>query len=311
MSERYDLIAVGAGPAALSVGLYGSRFGIRTLVLGETLGGLASEAVLVENYPGVQGRPGSEIVEVMKQQCEKAGADIILSERVNSINIEERTLKLQTGRETYEADAVVLATGCCHRKLGVPGEKELYGKGVSYCAVCDGMFFRGKRVAVIGGGNAAAMEALFLTEIADKVFMIHRRDSLRADGVMKKRVEESGIDVLWSRRLIEIEGDKKVDHLVLEDARSGENETLDVDGCFISIGESPETDFAGKAGIELDEKCFIVVNSKQETNIPGVYAAGDVTGGVCQIGVAVGEGISAATNAYLYITGGWYGANSD
>ncbi len=307
MHNDFDLIAVGAGPAGLSVGIYGGRFGISTLVIGETLGGLAAEAVLVENYPGVESCRGMALVEKIRDQCDSAGAEILLGERVDSISVDSRPFRVNTAEAEYRAGALVLATGCRHRELGVPGEKEFYGRGVSYCAVCDGMFFKGRRVVVIGGGNSAAMEALYLKEIAGKVFMVHRRKSLRADRIMKRRVENSRVELLWQRRVKKIVGEDRVEGVVLEDVETGEVEDLDVDGVFISVGETPSTGYAVKGGIETDDTGFVKVDRDQQTNVPGVYAAGDVTGGVRQIGVAVGEGITAATNAYLQVSGGYYG----
>jgi len=285
MHNDFDLIAVGAGPAGLSVGIYGGRFGISTLVIGETLGGLAAEAVLVENYPGVESCRGMALVEKIRDQCDSAGAEILLGERVDSISVDSRPFRVNTAE----------------------AEKEFYGRGVSYCAVCDGMFFKGRRVVVIGGGNSAAMEALYLKEIAGKVFMVHRRKSLRADRIMKRRVENSRVELLWQRRVKKIVGEDRVEGVVLEDVETGEVEDLDVDGVFISVGETPSTGYAVKGGIETDDTGFVKVDRDQQTNVPGVYAAGDVTGGVRQIGVAVGEGITAATNAYLQVSGGYYG----
>lgn len=307
MSNNYDLVIVGAGPAGLSAGLYGARLGLRTLIIGETLGGMAAEAALVENYPGIERSSGMEIAERMRRQCESAGAEILLAEKVERLDLTGKRKKAMTHSVIFESDALVLATGCTHKDLGVPGEEEFRGRGVSYCAVCDGVFFKGKRVLVVGGGNTAAMEALYLGQIAGKVFMVHRRSELRADSVLKGRVRDSAVEVLWNRQVKEIQGDNLVNRVVLLDTEKGDEISLEVDGVFIAVGEVPKTAYAKKAGVVTIDAGFIEVNRKQETNIDGVYAAGDMTGGVKQIGVATGEGITAAINAYLYITGGWYG----
>jgi thioredoxin reductase (NADPH) len=310
MAEDRDLIVVGAGPAGLAAGLYGSRLGLQTVVVGETLGGMASEAWLVENYPGVESMRGMELAERMRRQAEDAGAEFLVPERVERLELQGEKKRAVCGSSTLRSDAVIVATGCCHRTLGIPGEAEFRGRGVSYCAVCDGVFFKGRKVLVVGGGNTAAMEALYLREIAAKVTMAHRRGDLRADAKLKSRVLSSGIEVLWNKQVVKIQGEKLVNGVVLRDAGTGAEMQLPVDGVFIAVGESPQSHVAKNAGVVTTEEGFIQVNRRQETNVKGVYAAGDVTGAVHQIGVAVGEGITAAINAYLHIMGGWYGSET-
>jgi thioredoxin reductase (NADPH) len=307
MNHDHDLLVIGAGPAGFAAGLYGSRMGLRTVLIGEVSGGMMSEAWIVENYPGVDSIRGIDLAEKMQNHAGSMGLELIIPERVSKIDSTECGFTAITESGTHNATAVVLATGCCHRTLDVAGEEEFKGKGVSYCAVCDGVFFKGRKVAVIGGGNTAAMEALYLNETAGKVFLVHRRDDLRADAKLKSEVLEGGIDTVWSKRVKEIRGDGLVKELLLEDVSDGSETVLEVDGVFIAVGESPQSQLGKDLGIETDETGFIKVDREQKTNIEGIYAAGDVTGGVHQIGVAVGEGISAAVNAYLYITGGWYG----
>ncbi len=307
MSQDCDLAVVGAGPAGLSAGLYGARLGIRTILIGEVAGGLAAEAWLVENYPGVEAIRGLELVDRMRRQAESAGLRTIIPETVVRLDLGRESKRVVTASDEIRSDAVIIATGCTHKGLGVPGEERFRGRGVSYCAVCDGVFFRGSRVMVVGGGNAAAMEALYLRQIAGKVFMAHRRSDLRADAVLKQRVLDSGIEMLWNKQVVEIQGEKDVDRVVLQDTGDGRIMSIEVDGVFIAVGEVPRSELARDAGVSTDEEGFIVVNRRQETNVPGVYAAGDITGGVHQIGVAVGQGITAAVNAYLHVTGGWYG----
>jgi thioredoxin reductase (NADPH) len=310
MSNDRDLVIVGAGPAGLAAALYGSRLGLRTLAIAETLGGMAGEASWVENYPGVDGESGIDLVERMRKQCESAGAELLLGERVEGLDLAgtRKCAIVQSG--SFESDAVILASGCSHRRLGIPGEEEFSGRGVSYCAVCDGVFFKGKRVLVVGGGNTAAMEALFLEDIAGEVFMAHRKSDLRADAVLKRRVLDGSVQVLWRKEVEEISGDGVVTHAILRDTATDDVARLEVDGIFVAVGKDPVTGFAKEAGIATADGGFIDVNRKQETNIRGVYAAGDVTGGIHQIGVAVGEGITAAMNAYLYVRGGWYGSRN-
>jgi len=307
MSRECDLTVVGAGPAGLAAGLYGARLGLRTVLIGEVVGGLAAEAWLVENYPGVEPIRGPDLVDRMQRQAESAGLKMLAPETVERLDLEGDRKGAMTASEELWSHAIVIATGCSHRSLGVPGEEKFRGRGVSYCAVCDGVFFKGGRVLVVGGGNTAAMEALYLKQIAGKVFMAHRRSDLRADAALKQRVLDGGIEMLWNKQVVEIQGENQVSRVVLRDAQGRGDVCIDVDGVFIAVGESPQSGLAGGAGVTLDHEGFIVVNRKQETNLPGVYAAGDVTGGVHQIGVAAGQGITAAVNSYLYITGGWYG----
>ncbi len=307
MPNNHDLVVLGAGPAGLSAGLYGSRMGLRTVLVGEALGGMAAEAWVVENYPGVERMRGIELVEKMQQQAQSAGLEVVVPERVERLELVDGRIRTTSVSASFESDALVLATGCCHKMLGVPGEEEFKGRGVSYCAVCDGVFFRGRNVAVVGGGNTAAMEALYLREIAGKVHIVHRRGDLRADAMLKRKILEGGVNLLWHKEVKEIRGGNVVKDLRLLDRKSGEESSLQVDGVFIAVGESPQSQLGREIGIKTTKDGFIEVNRKQETNIEGIYAAGDITGGVHQIGVAVGEGITAAMNAYLHIMGGWYG----
>lgn len=307
MTERYDLTIVGAGPAGLSASIHGARMGLKTLVLGEVLGGMAAENALIENYPGFAQISGFELSMKMREQADRYGAVIRYPERVEALSLEGIKKEVKTGQMSFSSKAVIVATGCTHRKLGVPGEEKFRGRGVSYCAACDGPLFKGKRVMVVGGGNSAVTETLYLTGVAGKVYLVHRRDDLRADAVLKKRVLESDVEILWKSQVRSIEGDDVVRHVRVLDGEAGRERIVDVDAVFASIGEVPQSELAAKAGVETDSEGYIHVNRRQETNIEGVYAVGDVAGGVRQIGTAVGEGITAAVNAYLYIVGGWYG----
>jgi len=304
--EHYDIIIVGSGPAGLSAAIYSARFGLKTLVLGETLG-LASEATIIENYPGFKKISGFELMEKIREQAEEAGATIKTPETVTELDLKNKVKKVKTTNKTYTCEAIIIATGCTHQKLNIPGEEEFRGKGVSYCATCDGPLFKDKKVAVVGGGNSAIAAALYLKDLASKVSLIHRREDFRADQILKKRVLDSNIELILNSEVKSIEGKDFVEKILVVNNKTGEKRLVEVDGVFIYVGEKPQSELAKKAGVLVDKEGFIVVNRKQETNLEAVYAAGDVTGNVRQIGTAVGEGITAAVNAYLYLKGGWYG----
>ncbi|MFH1328700.1 MAG: thioredoxin-disulfide reductase [Candidatus Bathyarchaeota archaeon] len=306
MSEDYELIIIGSGPAGLAAGIYSARKETRTLIISDMRGGKAAEACLVENYPGFMQISGLELTEKMREQAEKWGATVHDLEVALKLDLNEKKKEVKTNKGTYASDAIIIATGCTHTKLDVPGEKEFTGKGVSYCATCDGPLFRGKKTMVIGGGNSAAIEALYLKDIANKVYLVHRKDDLRADAVFKRKIAENNVEVLWNSEVKAIEGDQVVKRVRVFDNKTNEEKMVDVDGVFIYIGEAPRNEISSEAGILVDDESYIVVNKKQETNIEAVFAAGDVTGGVRQIGTAVGEGITAAVNACLYIRGGIY-----
>ena len=306
MVVKYDAIVIGSGAAGLAAGIYTSRMGLKTLILGEILGGQASEAAIVENYPGIEAITGVELAETMMRQATNFGAVLKMPEKVTALHLEGKAKGVESVGNEYEASAIIVATGASHKKLKVAGEEEFRGKGVSYCATCDGPFFRNKPVAVVGGGNTAVTEALYLSSIASKVYLIHRRDKLRADKTYASKIMKSGVSFLWDTEVIEILGDKFVKGLSLINNKTLQDFVIDVRGVFVSIGHKPESALAKKAGISIDENDLILVNGRQETNIPGVFAAGDVCPSVRQVSSAVGQGVTAAVNAYLYVVGGWY-----
>jgi len=308
MTVRTDVVIIGGGPAGLAAGIYTSRLGLETILLEKTaLGGQVAVSPFIENYPGFVSITGPELTKKFIEHAETMGVQFRVPEEVIKLDLKGEIKRIYTDKDTYEADAVIIATGAARRKLNVPGEKEFSGKGVSYCAVCDGSFFRGKVVAVVGGGNTAVSEALHLTQLVKKLYVIHRRDDFRAELAMKQRLLESANVVpLWNTVVEAIKGDEVVRKLVLRNLKNNEVFDIEVDGVFIAIGYVPNSKLAAEAGVMVDEKGYIIVNKKQETNIKGVYAAGDVTGGVMQIGVAVGEAIVAAMSAFEYVTGGWY-----
>jgi len=305
--EHWDLIVIGAGPAGLTAGLYGARSGLTTLVLEEKIpGGAASETPLVENYPGFEGISGRELVEKMTEQCRKVGAKINELERVVQLDLKDEK-KVKTDRAAYAASAVIIASGCHYRSLQVPGEEKFRGRGVSYCAVCDGAFFKGGRVLVVGGGNSAVCSAIYLANLASDVKLAHRRAQLRAEEALAKDLQAQKVEVLWNMELKEVKGDVKVRGAVLTNNKTGETREIAVDGVFFQVGETPNSEIAKSAGVKTGKEGSIVVDNRQRTNIEGVYAAGDVTNGpVRQIGTAVGEAIVAATEAFGYIKRPYY-----
>ncbi len=301
--ENWDLIIIGAGPAGLTAGIYGARSGLKTLILEEKIpGGAAAESPLIENYPGFPSISGQDLIEKMVEHCKKFEISINELEKVIKLDFKGERKVVKTDRAMYSVPAVIIASGCHYRELGVPGENKFRGRGVSFCAVCDGAFFKGKKVIVIGGGNSAAVSARYLSNLTDDVKLAHRRDQLRAEEALVKDLQERNVEILWNTELKKIIGDVKVKNAVLFNNKTGESREMEVDGVFIQVGEVPNNQFAEEAGIELDKGGYIIVDERQRTNIDGVYAAGDVTNGpVKQIGTAVGQAILAATEAFSQI----------
>ncbi|HIP65318.1 MAG TPA: thioredoxin-disulfide reductase [Pyrodictium sp.] len=303
----YDVVVVGGGPAGLTAALYAARYMLSVVVITERIGGQMAEAGWIENYPGIPRIVGPELAKRFEEHVKRYNVPIILDTVVDVLRDGELfVVKLTSGVE-LKGRTIILAMGVRKRRLGVPGELEFLGRGVSYCAPCDAPLFRGKRVAVVGGGDSAASAALLLAEYADKVYIVHRRDQLRVQPLYRKLLDENPrIEVLYNRVVKRICGDKVVRKLVLENTVNGQIEELNVDGVFIEIGAEPPTDFAKKLGLEVDDKGYIKVRDDMSTNIPGVFAAGDCTnafGGVKQIIVAAAMGAIAATSAYKYLLG--------
>jgi len=300
----WDLIIIGAGPAGLSAAIYAARMGLDVLVVEKGLaGGLLLEVPFIENYPGFpKGVSGPDLAKLMAEQARSSGAEIRELEEAVELDLRGDVKAVRTSKASYEARAVLIATGSSHRKLGVPGEEEFRGRGVSYCGLCDGPLFKGKRVLVVGGGNAAATTALFLSDLASEVLLVHRRDVLRAEEALVRRLAEKGIKLILNSVVVAIEGDEVVRAVRLRNVKTGEERSLEVDGVFIQIGEVPNSELAARAGVEVDERGFIIVDVRQRTNLPGVYAAGDVTNHpVKQVATAVSQGIVAAVEAYGFI----------
>ena len=301
--ERWDSIIVGAGPAGLTAGIYGARSGLRTLILEEKVaGGVAAESPLIENYPGFPSVSGRELADKMLEHCRKFGVEIHEMEGVVELELGGKPKIARTGKTSYEAPAVIIASGCHHAELGVPGEKEFLGRGVSYCAVCDGHLFRRKKVLVIGGGNSAAESALYLSDLASGVRLVHRKDRLRAEDAIVEDLREKKIDLVLNTELKRITGDTNVERAVLFNNATGRTEEVGVDGVFILVGEVPNSEIAKRAGVKTDGFGYILTDERQRTNLEGVYAAGDVTAcPVKQVGTAVGQAIVAAIDAYGYV----------
>lgn len=306
--EQWDLIIIGGGPAGLTAGIYGARSGLKTLILEEkTLGGATAESPLIENYPGFPAITGQELVSKMAEHCRKFGVTIKEIEGALELDLSSEKKTVKTDQASYSAFSVIIATGCHYRKLGVSGENEFRGRGVSYCAVCDGAFFKEKRVLVVGGGNSAATSALYLSNVASSVKLVHRRDQLRAEEALFRNLQERNVEFLWNTVAKEIKGDVKVRSVVVYNNKTGKTREIEVDGVFVQVGEVPNSQIAIQAGVKVDEGGYIIVNERQRTNIAGVYAAGDVTNGsVKQVGTAVGQAIVAATESFGYIKRPYY-----
>ena len=306
--EHWDLIIIGAGPAGLTAGLYGARSGLKTLVLDEKMpGGAAADTPLVENYPGFEAISGRDLADKMAEQCKKVGAKIHELEKVVELGLKGEKKIVKTTRTVYTASAVIIASGSRYISLGVPGETEFRGRGVSYCTLCDGAFFKWRNVLVVGGGNSAVVSARYLANIASNVKLAHRKDQLRAEEALVKNLIAQGVELMWNTELKEVKGDTKVKGVVLVNNRTGETREINVDGVFVQVGETPNSQIAKEAGIKVDKAGYIVVDNRQRTNLSGIYAAGDVTNcPVKQIGTAVGQAIVAANEAFGYIKRPYY-----
>ena len=305
--DEFELVIIGGGPAGLTAAIYGGRMGLKTaLYEGKGFGGLAGTAPKIENYPGFSSINGLELTEKMREQAESWGTTFFYNE-VSGINPKEMTITTYGG--DTKSKAIIIATGSKHLTLGLPNEFELVGNGISYCATCDGPLFRDQEVAAVGGGNAAGLEVIYLSGIARKVYLIHRRHCMRAEACIADEVDSlDNVFPMYNSTIEEaITENDKLGSLKIKNIETDEISNISVNALFIAIGVEPQSDLAKKAGIELDDDNCIKVNKDQETNLPGIYAAGDVTGGIRQVTTAVGEGTTAAMNAYLYIKQGWYG----
>jgi thioredoxin reductase (NADPH) len=303
MSKLYDVIIIGGGPAGLTAGIYSSRNKRSTLLIEKGLiGGNINEAEKVDNYPGFPaGISGMELTSLMHQQALLYGTEVI-NDDVTGIKAEDKVKTVQTYQGDFSSKALIIAGGSERQKLNAPGEKEYTGKGVSYCATCDAPFFRDKKVAIVGGGNAALYEALHIAKFASTVNVIHRRDQLRATPVVQdKAFAEPKIEFIWNTVVKEVMGDTFVRKLKLADVNTGKESFLELDGVFVAIGLIPNTSYL-KGIIDMDEKGSVIVNSKMETSVPGIFAAGDIrVNSIRQVIAAAGDGAVAAVSASNFI----------
>ena len=299
--DKYDIVIIGAGPGGLTAGIYAGRQGTKNLIIDRDLaGGIGREVPEMENYPGFDKISGLELVEKMKSQ---AIANCDLKENENVLNIQKTdddTYKfiIKTDKDNYQSKTIILATGSSHRHLNVKGEEEFIGKGVSYCATCDGFFFAGRDIAMVGGGNSALQEAIYLKNLGANVTIIHRRDEFRAQKHLQNIVKKENINVVYNATVEEIKGDMLVESIVLKDTKTGELSELPVNGVFISVGYEPHIELAEQLGVNLDQTGHIIIDKNQKTNVDYVYAIGDVCVGLKQWVVACGEGAVAATSAF-------------
>jgi thioredoxin reductase (NADPH) len=307
--ESWELVIVGAGPAGLAAGIYAVRSGLKTVVLEEKVaGGTVVDAPLIENYLGLNRTSGMDLAQRMVTHCRDVGVVIREFEGVVNLDLKGEKKTVKTNKTNHESRAVIVASGSHYRALNVPGEKEFRGRGVSYCGICDGPLFRGKRVLVVGGGNSAVITALYLGDLASEVKVAHRRDVFRAEeALVKGLLEKKNVQVLWNSEVKEIKGERLVNKVILLDNQTRQIQELLVDGVFVQVGEDPNSQLAKEAGVAVDEDGYIIVDLLQRTNVAGVFAAGDVTNHpVKQVGAAVGQGITAAVEAYGFVRRPYY-----
>jgi len=303
-NKTHDLIIIGAGPAGLSASVYASRYGIQHVVIGSLLGGQISETHLIDNYLGIEDATGFDFSQRIGKHAQKYGVEIVPA-KVNKIEKENAQFNLELeGGKKITAKTILLATGTKRKNLGVPGEEEFLGKGVSHCATCDGFFYKNKTVAVIGGSDSAAGAAVYLADIAEKVYLVYRKENLRCEPFWQKLIEQNTkIEVVYNTNLTEITGQCKVEKINLDTEYKNSSE-IKVDGAFIEIGSDPNIDFAKDLNLAVDEKNYIQIKSDGATSVAGVWAAGDTTNGsdkFRQVITAAAEGAIAARSIFNYL----------
>ena len=298
-----NVIIIGSGPAGLTAALYTAREDFKPLVItGVEAGGQLLLTTTVENFPAFpEGIYGSELIDLMRKQAEKFGARFV-GDNVVSIDLKSKPFKVKTQSQEYESHSIIIATGASAKWLGIPSEKNFIGKGISSCATCDAPFFKKKDVAIVGGGDTAMEDSLFLTKFVNSVTIIHRRDSFRASKIMQERVKNNPkIKIIWNSVVEEIKGDPKVESITIKDVNSGEKSDMKIDGLFVAIGYKPNTDFL-KGSLDLDEAGYIITQDEVKTKIDGVYVAGDVADHVYRQAVtAAASGTKAALEVRAYL----------
>ncbi len=298
-----NVIIIGSGPAGLTAALYTAREDFNPLVItGVEAGGQLLLTNIVENFPAFpEGIYGSELIDLMRKQAEKFGARFI-GDNVVSIDLKSRPFKVKTQSQEYESHSIIIATGASAKWLDIPSEKNFIGKGISSCATCDAPFFKKKDVAIVGGGDTAMEDSLFLTKFVNSVTIIHRRDSFRASKIMQERVKNNPkIKIIWNSVVEEIKGDPKVESITIKDVNSGEKSDMEVDGLFVAIGYKPNTDFL-KGSLDLDGAGYIITQDEVKTKIDGVYVAGDVADHIYRQAVtAAASGTKAALEVRAYL----------
>lgn len=303
MEKVYDLLIIGSGPAGLAAAVYAQRAKLSTVILEKEYisGGQVVNTYEVDNYPGLPGINGYELGVKFREHADQLGAEFVTAE-VEEIIIEKTTKKVVSSAGEYRAKSLILAMGAAHRELGVPGEKELAGMGVSYCATCDGAFFRGRRVAVVGGGDVAVEDAIFLARGCEKVFLIHRRDELRAAKSLQERLFAcENVEIIWDTAVREINGEDHVESIRLENLKTGEKRSLDMDGVFVAVGVIPNSRII-KELVGVDENGYILAGEDCASSVKGIFAAGDIRKKpLRQIVTAVADGANAVTAVQEYL----------
>jgi len=301
----YDLIIIGGGPAGVTAAIYAARYKLNFLLISDSIGGWLNQIHKMENYPGYVSISGFELIQKFNEQLKYLEVEIVSEKAVEISQLKDKNFEVKThSNQTFSSKTVIVAAGSHKRELGVSGEKEFLGKGVSYCAICDGMFFKNKKVAVVGGANSAVSAALMLSDIAKEVYIIYRKEKLRAHQTLVEKAEQAdNIEILCCRNIIKINGESKVKSIELDTAYQ-DNKLIEMDGIFIEIGSVPTVDFLEKMGVELDEKGQINVDVAGKTNIAGVFGAGDVSNGqgnLKQVITAAASGALAATGVNDYL----------
>lgn len=305
--ERYDTIVLGAGPAGMTAGIYSTRYGLRTLIISKEIGGMANLAEKIENYPGYSGS-GRRLMRKFHNQAKEHGAEF-LDEDIIEMKRGQREFIITTKTKKLTGKSIIIAMGTEKRKLNVPGEDKFLGRGVSYCATCDGIFFKNKDVAVIGAGDSACKAALFLSDIARKVYVIQRGEKEKCEEVYRKNLKgKNNVEFLYNTTPMEIRGKEEVKELIFDREGKLKNlpgeEKIRLDAVFIEIGSLPISDIAKMLKLKIDKNGFIIVNSEMKTNIPGVFAAGDVVkNNLKQVVIAASQGALAAKSAHDYLKG--------